>query len=358
MTGRMRHRNSFDTLRLLGAVLVIIGHSFPVLGQPSPELGVSVNGIGVMIFFSLSGYLITLSIEADPNLGRFAAKRALRILPALWVVVLFATFAAGPAFTRLPLADYFTSAATWTYLSQNFVLWTAHLLPGVFDHAPYPWSVNTSLWTLPVEVTMYVLTPIFIVIARKLRRAGIVLLLLGCLGATLAYKTRPGWFDLPLYGFRLSDGLQYMPSYVLGCLFAQLGLANLPWTKARWIVAGSLGVLALMAILPSATWSLTILLIPIAAATLFVGVSPLLHFRLIERVGDLSYGIYLWGWLVQQSIVQLTHGGIGPVALAAIALPVCALVAYGSWHLVEKPALRLKPKQGLSAKEEALAGIP
>ena len=90
--------DSFDLLRAVGALLVLVSHSFALTGRPEPVVpGVaSYGGLGVAIFFSISGYLITLSWHRDPRLGAFLVKRSLRIFPALFVVVLLAAFVLGP----------------------------------------------------------------------------------------------------------------------------------------------------------------------------------------------------------------------------------------------------------------------
>ena len=79
--------NNLNFVRLFGASLVLYGHSFVFLGLPEP-LFLSLQplgALGVLIFFTISGYLITESWDRDPNLSRFIARRMLRIFPALVV---------------------------------------------------------------------------------------------------------------------------------------------------------------------------------------------------------------------------------------------------------------------------------
>ena len=151
------HRaNNFDALRLFAALLVIWGHQFAIMGRPVPLIlgGNEPGAVGVVMFFAISGYLVTLSWLADPHLLRFAARRALRIWPALCVVVLLCIVVLGPLVTTLPQAAYWKSAGTWDYLS-NIWLKTRYALPGVFDGNPVASSVNGPLWTIPLEVTCY-----------------------------------------------------------------------------------------------------------------------------------------------------------------------------------------------------------
>jgi peptidoglycan/LPS O-acetylase OafA/YrhL len=115
--------NNFDLMRLFGAVLVIYGHSYPLTGAVGP--GFAANGIatiGVKIFFVVSGYLIAQSWLRDPNLFRFLIRRCLRILPALFVLVLVTAFMLGPWLSRLPASEYFAHPGTYNYL-KNIVLY-------------------------------------------------------------------------------------------------------------------------------------------------------------------------------------------------------------------------------------------
>src|SRR3954471_24573302 len=100
--------NNFDALRLVAALTILILHCWPITGQNTvPRLhGLGLNAIAVMVFFSISGFLLAQSWSIEPHLGRFLAKRALRIYPALIVVLLLSAFVLGPAVTTLPLADY------------------------------------------------------------------------------------------------------------------------------------------------------------------------------------------------------------------------------------------------------------
>jgi len=79
LAGSGRGQNNFDLLRLIAATAVVFGHSFDLLkvGEPFPSLlGLSWGTFGVLIFFSISGFLVARSWDKEPRLGAFAAKRA------------------------------------------------------------------------------------------------------------------------------------------------------------------------------------------------------------------------------------------------------------------------------------------
>ena len=117
-----RDNNRFDILRLLAAWLVLFSHCYPLGGRAASEPMAStlaidtLGGVGVTIFFVLSGYLVTLSLERSPNVLEFARRRALRIYPALIAVCLLCVLVLGPWMTTWPKAAYWQQQLTWTYL--------------------------------------------------------------------------------------------------------------------------------------------------------------------------------------------------------------------------------------------------
>lgn len=137
--------------------MVLYGHSFVLLGLREPLFmsWLPLGPLGVFIFFTISGYLVSESWDRDPHLLRFFQRRLLRILPGLAVCVLLTVGVLGPLLTTLPLADYFSNPHTLGYL-RTIGLYITYYLPGVFDGNRYPNAVNGSLWSLPVEFLMYI----------------------------------------------------------------------------------------------------------------------------------------------------------------------------------------------------------
>ena len=126
-------KNSFDLLRLLAAVLVLFSHQFTLLGSPEPSFfGLNTfGGIGVTIFFFLSGVLVWSSWERDPDLKRFFIRRSLRIVPGLWLAVILTILILVPAVSQLSWQHYFGSLDTWRYFITGIFI-NQHNLPGVF----------------------------------------------------------------------------------------------------------------------------------------------------------------------------------------------------------------------------------
>lgn len=148
--------NNFDFVRIVAATLVLYSHQYALSGQMEPSFfGLhSFGGFAVLIFFAISGYLVTQSWYSDPNILRFALRRLLRIWPALAVVVTLTALVLGPVVSSLPAADYYAHGGTWQYfLNLRFI--AVYILPGVFEKNPYPLGVNGSIWTIPIEVLCY-----------------------------------------------------------------------------------------------------------------------------------------------------------------------------------------------------------
>jgi peptidoglycan/LPS O-acetylase OafA/YrhL len=337
-----RRSNNFDALRLFGAFLVLVGHSMEISGHPTFGFGgMSISTFGVKIFFSISGYLIATSWSKDPRASRFLLRRARRIVPALAFVVLLSVLVLGPAFTTLPLRAYAVHPFTWRYLG-NILFYSSYALPAVFAGNPIPNAVNGSLWTLPVEVVMYVLTPLLVVAAR--RHAGLlvlVFLVAAALNYTF-YALSPAPFVLG--GTEFWSGASLAPYFVGGSCIACLRLERfLDWRL------GLLGVMLLNMTVPYAwPWTEMMYCVTLPYAIIAVGLRSTPVLRTAGQWGDFSYGIYLWSFPLQQAAVAVfgtSHGRWGNVEQAT---PCILLMAILSYHLIEKRAMAWQPRSWMS----------
>ena len=154
-----RENNNIDLVRLLAALLVAYVHVFalfdkPFLSVPLP-VGWGAGGLGVAIFFFLSGLLVTNSLLSKKNPKAFAWARFMRIDPAFFVMLLVSVFVVGPIFTTLSVGDYFCSSETWQFLGRNARLDIQYVLPGLWQERLCE-SVNGSAWTIPLDVGCYI----------------------------------------------------------------------------------------------------------------------------------------------------------------------------------------------------------
>lgn len=343
----------FDTLRILLAFAVVLWHCFPIsYGQEQAEehnlLWPLVHSI-LPIFFALSGFLVTGS-AMRLTVGKFALSRVLRIVPALAVDTIFSIVVIGALATTLPLTEFFTDPTTAKYL-LNIVGEIHYLLPGVFETHSFT-AVNGSLWTIRPELMCYLLMFCLILFKvsgnqRLLIGLGIILFVIIVSWPLLNDLNAPDFIKSQYSRVRL------VMFFVLGSA-AFLIRAHVPYSpmfaglSAVFIISGifmgdsSLGTSALWA---AATT------FPLVYIMMFLGVTPLPKVPFFDR-GDYSYGIYLYGFPIQQMVVHYL-GPVHPLEIFAIASPVVVLLAIFSWHCVEKPTLRLRKSFSMAAKIEA-----
>ena len=331
------HRaNNFDALRMTAALLVIWSHQYALMGMPTPLIfGNEPGAIGVVLFFAISGYLVSQSWTADPSVPRFAMRRALRIWPALVVVVLLAIFVLGPLVTQLPLREYFTHAATRQHL-QNLVLDIHPSLPGVFPASPHPGSVNGPLWTIPLEVGCYAVLALLGALGL-MRRHWLPLAALLALAAALQWRYRAPPF--PEWSF----ALQYGMIFTFGVVLARWSWV---WQPRRWLAAAGLLVTGafLYAWGPSPLNGQGPLLV-LAGLAVVWGSACTPGVSRAGRFGDFSYGLYIYGFPVQQATLWWAGASLSFASALALSIAAALFFAVLSWHLVEKPALRWKPRR-------------
>jgi peptidoglycan/LPS O-acetylase OafA/YrhL len=341
---------AFDLLRLVLALAVVTYHSFWV-ARTGTDFGVTrltwfPTYAALPIFFTLTGFLVCGSAErlALPD---FLLNRALRIVPALLVEILLSAFVVGAIFTTLPLGAYFTSPQTWRYLT-NIVGLVNFNLPGVFENLPSAKTVNISLWTIPVEIACY--GGMAVLMASGLIRsrfAAPALIALWSLTALLAQGLQLHWgHDLLA---RIVDKLYFGPAPRL-VLSAVWGVAvyqlrhRIPRSWALFAAAVAVCV-ATAAFLPLSWRDAPVMAVlscgPLAYITAFIGTLELPKLTFL-RTHDYSYGIYLYGFTIQQAVKSTFPQITEPLVLTALALPVITVFAALSWELVELPVMRLR----------------
>ncbi len=327
--------NNFNLIRFLAASAVIVTHAPGILsGYDTVEplqiaTGFTLGYHAVTVFFVLSGFLIAASLDRNANPIDYFTARGLRLLPALVVTALVTAFVIGPVFTVLPLGDYFSDLRTWIYtpLTGGLVSDDA-VVPGLFAGAPIE-TINMPLWTLRYEAAMYVgLALVFYLgaFATKSRftiyaTAGIAGYLALTLLSDLREQIQP-----------LDHLARFALCYLVGsALYVYRDQLRLHWSgllagfALAWLAKGT--ALAEPAVILLAGY-----------AVVWFGFIPNGLIRRFNRLGDVSYGLYIYGWLALQ-IVALTIDGLTSVTLFALAFPLALAAAIASWVCVEKPML-------------------
>jgi peptidoglycan/LPS O-acetylase OafA/YrhL len=344
-------RNNFDALRLMAALMVIHGHGWDLAGGPGPGLwGVPFARVGLDVFFSISGYLVTASWERTPRLGIFFEKRARRIFPGLISCVLLTVVVLGPIVTRLPLAEYFSDDQTLRYFA-NIALLNELFLPGVFEQLRERGAVNGSLWSLMPEFICYVTVPLFALLAGQRRPVvlAVLALLSGGTGIYLFYVyTGPAPF---FYHLDLKYAFVEVPFFFVG---SAVCLLEMRIGKGLWRADACLLFFAGNYFISTwwDWWNLPFEWFTLPYMVLCFGQMSLPIVRRVGILGDLSYGLYLYAFPVQQAVLQLLPGAAFPVLLCvAVTVPLSLL----SWHLVERPVLRWRRRLGPSSGAEQAA---
>lgn len=288
------------------------------------------------LFFALSGFLVAGSLERCRTLISFLGLRLIRLIPALAVETVLCAVIIGTIFTTLPLHDYFLDPSFRSYCLNMFGN-IHYYLPGVFEGNPAPRTVNGQLWTLPYEMICYGMIS-GLAFIRVVRRSSLFLPVLVALNvALLVYElTKP----IQVH-FAIMTGLELVQCFLYGIAF------YLYRAKIVWSGRIALACLAVTLILLSPQFQLWGDYVAPAFATYFTVYVGLLQPRRLRFIasGDYSYGIFLYGYPMQQTVAASTGTwGQHSYINFALAMPLTMIVAMFSWWCVEKPALKLRPR--------------
>lgn len=335
-------RNNFDALRIAAALMVLFGHGYVLSGLGDLEPVARTTGVGgfgevgVSIFFVISGFLVSASWDRLPDFKAFMAARLLRIVPGLAVAVMLSAFVLGPLVSILPASGYFAAPQTWLYPLRNILLYpVTYALPGVFGGLPFPDVVNGSLWTLRLEFSCYLLTPVLWLFVRRRRSFA----LLAAAAAAL------------LFAMCVAAGPRLPPMALIGARNLYLFLAGAalyayraePWTRS-WLSVAASGVTVVAAAFASRAWGPLVASLALPLLVVAFAQKPLARISSFSRYGDYSYGVYIYAFPVQQTLMLVFGPEIGVPAFVGLTLLCVAPLAAASWLLVEKPALDLKAR--------------
>lgn len=328
--------NSLNAIRLLLATLVIVSHSWPAgdFGE-DPRLGdQDLGDWAVASFFVISGYLITASRLSSKGLLTYLWKRALRIYPGYFVALVFVALVAAPVST-LFTGVYFSAPESLAFLVKNLTLLVLEPTIGTtLADAPVSNTWNAPLWTLAYEAACYVFVGLLVsLVPRRFLLHAVIAATVICsvVVALVVY----GELNLPtvvLKGFRL--GAFFAAGAVVFVLRHRL--------SSKWHWAALSGCFVVITVLTSTFQALAPL--PLAYLLLWLGARQTL--RSVGSKYDLSYGMYIYAFPLQQ-LLQLAAPDLGsPFVFAVVSIVLTVPLAYLSCRFVEQPALRLKPTGG------------
>jgi peptidoglycan/LPS O-acetylase OafA/YrhL len=325
----------FDYMRITLAAAVVCQHSMnATLGlRQTLELLATPFRIPVAMilafFFALSGFLVTGSLFRCKSLISFLGLRALRIAPALAVETTLSAIIVGPIFSETSLVQYLEDPKFYRYF-LNIIGDIHYQLPGLFLHNPMPDVVNAQLWTVPNELWCYVALALLAATSICSNRVKYL--------AFLIFSQ----IGLIYYGIYHWEGtsLQLRAPLLVFCFLSGVGFY-------LWRDKTPFSPLTLLFALFLCTAGLSIehgdMLVPIPAAyvTCYLGsLDPKRSW--IVSSGDYSYGVFLYGFVIQQCVATfgepVRHWSLNIL----ISLPISFGAAFVSWHLVEKYALPLR----------------
>lgn len=334
-------RDNYLLLRHIAAALLIYSHSYALAGVAGGSdfiarllPGFYGGKVAVLLFFAISGFLVTNSYLRQPRLPRFAAARVLRIYPAYVVCLLVTVALVGLFFTRLALPDFLADQQTRRYLLHNLGLaGLQYTLPGAFaESRNYPGVVNGSLWSLALEARLYLyLTVLALLQVLRWRYLAAGLAAVFVLASLWLWPVLgpddEGKRTLTLV-FAAAAGAACVAELVpVSTRLLLLLCAAIWWLRGEALAHG----LTVAAIAYFSCW--------------FAYRLPALPLRF---PGDYSYGLFLYGFPLQQALAAL-YPSLSPDQLTAVALPAALLFAIASWHAIERRALSLKSRRAMRA---------
>lgn len=332
-------KNNLTFIRACLSIIVIYSHSFPLTGTAmNNELFFKFSncygggGIAVATFFFISGALITKSYLKDENPVEFTISRLFRLMPALFVAAIFITFIAGPLVSVLSFKEYFGNKYIYQFIYNNLIFNTDFYLPGVFENLYFPGGIIGSWWTLRYEFFCYFVLLMLGMLGIFNNRN--LCLLIGCIYIYLTIT------DLDLIKqFFMNDGskeIYYLPLYfIFGSLCFLFG--NIIKINFKVIIA----IVGLTFFLKDTLAYNYLFLISCFFVSLWLSISPLI--MKLKMKHDISYGVYIYGFFIQQLFVYWIpslNSNINFLLSVLVCIPIGLLSAI----YIEEPSIKLGKK--------------
>ena len=335
----MERKNNFDFLRLLFASTVIFSHSFPLTNNQEiiavlTKDQIGLGGLSVEIFFIISGYLILNSLKFSKTPLNFLWKRLLRLYPALIVMLLFSLVV---IFFVYQGENIFQERDYKSYLPNNLKLYTVQYnIPGVFENNLYPNTINGSLWSLCYEFTMY----IFILLLfpfKNNKKVLLSILTIFFLFTTFVNYFNPNLFIDFFHKIKLESYLIYKLAayFIAGSILSQVDLNKYNTLAIKL----SLFTLLFVSVIFNFYYAICLFVLPILVLLIGISFSKILHY-IPNKIGDISYGVYIYGFLIQQTLMN--YFNLNPYLLFFYSLIITYIISYLSWNLIEKKCLKFK----------------
>lgn len=334
--------NNLNLIRMVAASMVLVSHAHTIVtGDAANEplvaqTGEALGKYAVIVFFGISGLLITRSFDRNPDPLRYLAARVLRLWPGLAMTALFCMFVIGGMTSTLPATQYFAATGTYAYFVDVVTLVKANsTLPGVFAENPMAHAVNGSLWSLFCEFACYILV-LMLGLLGLLRRKWVIV----AVGAAflLAFLFFSDWTELGGAWYYLGRFSNTALAFIYG-MIAYTYRESIP-VSFKGVVAGWLAVLAISFIVPdTALIYKAAVQLALVYSVFYLAYVPGGFLLKYNDLGDYSYGMYIFAFPVQQTLLHYFPAQ-GIWENVVFALMITLLLAVLSWHFVEQNALK------------------
>lgn len=342
--------NNLDFVRIFLAISVIYGHGYFLVESHGPKEFLNQlfpftysGALAVKVFFFISGMLVTNSLLKGSSPTNFVISRFFRIAPAFFITTLATAFIIGPLISNYDISGYFSSPLFSEYIKSNPITGVSYKLPGVFDSNHLASVVNGSLWTIPYEVRAYIgLLATFMVLGAGKKKTA-TLLCLFIMFIPILDLNKETFINIPS-----KDSKLVISCFALGILYA----VNKKRIHVSWDIP--LGLFVLHYFFNNAMLSETLFFF--SACTLSLWIASIDFIKNINIKHDVSYGVYLWGFLVQQVVASFV-GSYGVFANQLISIIISVSIGYMSFVFIERPCITFGNKLKSHVKKISLVGI-
>ncbi len=322
----INRNNSFDLIRHLAALAVLVSHHYVLSGFQEPMLKGynSLGAIAVLAFFVISGFLISQSFLNTPSVYRYLEKRIARIFPALILCAFLMVYVAGPFFNKERGAEYALSLDALVDFLRISIFGRADISSVTSDFI-FKDSFNGSLWTLKVEFGFYVALALALLLMRSVVTPLLIALFFCITAYICSASSHPMAPKLLAYS---TVGIAFFVGASL-CFYKALFISS----KTK-IVVSILSIILVFFSL-STPWVMVLASVGISVLVLMAG--TFFSDTIIRSRFDISYGIYLYAFPVQQLMINVS--GLSFYASLSASVAVVIMLATLSWLMVEKPML-------------------
>lgn len=347
-----KRNNSFDDIRFALACLVLFVHSYALLygedGGTDPftvltHYQLSPGTLAVYGFFVLSGFFMIQSLEANSSIWQYAKNRLLRIVPAFWLSLFLTSFVLAPILSQNTILFSLDAGSSLYFFLKSAVfqvfgaVWTIH---GVFPVNALVDNINGSMWTLKYEIFLYFLLPIMVFFMhgkRHLILYATVILTLLCIAFIM------GNFIL-FMGLTVDDysKLLVLTNFFYSGVSLYLYRDVVIFSKRLMTI---LGVIFVLGLFLGNLKLITLLVFPY----LIIGLGSMLHTKWFSKTGDYSYGMYIYAFPVQQTLIHFFKMKLNAITLFLSSFIVTLFLSIISWHWFEKIILKMKHKKNAHA---------